>query len=267
MMNADRYFASESPFALELERLGWLGALADPITTQRLSRLGIANGWRCLEVAAGAGNVARWMAGKVGPQGHVVVTDLDTRFLDGHEKPNLEVRRHNIMVDDLEVARYDLVHSRMILQHLANPMPALERMAAAVRPGGWLFIEESDWGSVRAFDPKHRASSQFNRCTRTLFDGMLAVRMIDFYFGRRAPELVERLGLAHIGHEETTRVSQGAGAGARFSQLSLALLRAPTVAAGLLTGAECDWLHQVYDDRSFAFTDITLFGAWGRRCN
>jgi hypothetical protein len=89
--------------------------------------------------------------------------------------------------------------------------------------------------------------------------------VLDPYFGRRVPEMVVRLGLADIGHEGTTWVSRGTGPGARFSQMSLAMLRGPMAAAGILTDADFDGLHRTYEDPSFCFADMTLFGAWGRR--
>jgi SAM-dependent methyltransferase len=266
-MNAHRYFAAESPAALERERLGCLRDMADPITARRLSHVGIGRGWCCLEVAAGAGGVAGWMAEKVGPRGHVVATDLDIRLVSGHERPNLEVRRHDILEDGLETARYDLVHSRMLLQHLADPLRALERMTAALRPGGWLLIEESDWYSYGAADPDHPAAAEFDRRSRAIFDHMRAGRVLDPYFGRRVPGLVERLGLADLGHEGTTWVSRGAGPSARFSRMSLAIIHDSVIAAGALTSADLDGLRQAYDDPSFSFADMTLFAAWGRRCD
>src|SRR4051794_23261295 len=78
-----RYFASESPDDFEHGRLELLGKVANPITTRRLDGLGIGPGWRCLEVGAGEGGIARWMADRVGPIGRVVAADIDTRFLDG----------------------------------------------------------------------------------------------------------------------------------------------------------------------------------------
>jgi SAM-dependent methyltransferase len=260
-----RYFATDTPAAFERERLGYLRDVADPITARRLSGLGIGRGWRCLEVAAGAGGMARWMAEKVGPRGQVVATDRDTRHLAGDEGPNLEVRRHDILEDDLETARYDLVHCRMLLQHLADPLRALERMTAALRPGGWLLIEASDWDSYGAADPDRPAAAEFDRRSRTIFDHMRTGRVLDPYFGRRVSGLVERLGLADLGHEGTTWVSRGAGPGARFSQMSLAIVRGPFVAAGLLTAADFDGLDRTYEDTSFSFADMTLYGAWGRR--
>src|SRR6516164_7895571 len=77
----------------ERQRLALLTQFADAITTRRLTELGVGPGWRCLDVGAGDGSVARWLAGRVGPRGRVVATDLNPRFLAGHGLPNLEVRR------------------------------------------------------------------------------------------------------------------------------------------------------------------------------
>src|SRR5690348_11786417 len=101
-MRESRYFAQDSPDASERRRLAALTEIADPITTRRLTDLGIGPGWCCLEVGAGDGSVARWLAGRVGPEGRVVATDLDLRFLKGHGLSNLEVRRHNVLEDHLE---------------------------------------------------------------------------------------------------------------------------------------------------------------------
>ena len=67
----DRYFATDAEADFERERLRLLGQLMDPMTTGRLERLRVGRGWRCLEVGAGDGSVARWLAGLVGPEGQV----------------------------------------------------------------------------------------------------------------------------------------------------------------------------------------------------
>src|SRR5215471_3733968 len=135
-MSEDHYIASHSAEAFERERLGLLECIADPVTLRRLGSLGVREGWRCLEIGAGQGSVVRWLARQVGPYGQVVATDLDTRFLRELEEPNVEVRHHDILSDDLEGAHYDLVHCRFLLMHLPQPRRALERMARAVRRGG-----------------------------------------------------------------------------------------------------------------------------------
>jgi SAM-dependent methyltransferase len=264
-MTGNRYFAKDSPDAFERERLALLTQLADPITTRRLTDLGVGPGWRCLDVGAGDGSVARWLAGRVGPDGRVVATDLNPRFLGGHGLPNLEVRRHDILEDELEAAHYDLVHCRCVLQHLPDPLRALRRMVDAVRPGGWLFVEEIDSGSVGATDPGHPRAAEFDRTTRPLWGNRQATGPIDTTFGRRLPALVERVGIRELGHDGGTLIGRGGGPTARFGRMSEALLRGRFVAAGLLTEADFDERDRAYDDPSFWFTTFTFFGAWGRR--
>jgi len=49
-----------------------------------------------------------------------------------------------------------------------------QRLAAAVRPGGWLCLEESDRTSFGAADPEHPAVAGFNRRSRALIDALNA---------------------------------------------------------------------------------------------
>jgi 2-polyprenyl-3-methyl-5-hydroxy-6-metoxy-1,4-benzoquinol methylase len=60
----------------ELKRLREIDDYMRPTTETRIARLGIAPGWKCLDVGAGAGGVARWMAEKVGTTGSVTATDI-----------------------------------------------------------------------------------------------------------------------------------------------------------------------------------------------
>jgi 2-polyprenyl-3-methyl-5-hydroxy-6-metoxy-1,4-benzoquinol methylase len=67
----------------------------DPGTTRHLLARGVGPGWHCLEVGAGGGSIALWLAEQVGATGSVVATDIDTRFLDSIQVANLVVRRHS----------------------------------------------------------------------------------------------------------------------------------------------------------------------------
>jgi 2-polyprenyl-3-methyl-5-hydroxy-6-metoxy-1,4-benzoquinol methylase len=78
----------------ERDRLRSLESLFDAYSGRLMSDLGVRPGWRCLEVGCGAGGVALWLADRVGPDGQVVATDLDTRFVDGHGRDNLEMLVH-----------------------------------------------------------------------------------------------------------------------------------------------------------------------------
>lgn len=86
----------------------------------------------------------------VGPEGFVVATDLETRFLAAIESPNLEVREHNIVMDPLEHGAFDLVHSRAVLDHLPERDQVLRRLIDTLKPGGWLVLVGADLTAVRA---------------------------------------------------------------------------------------------------------------------
>jgi SAM-dependent methyltransferase len=264
-MTENRYLAKDSPDAFEHERLALLTQFADPITTRRLTDLGVGPGWRCLDVAAGNGSVAGWLAGRVGREGRVVATDLNPRFLAGHGLPNLEVRRHNILEDELEPAHYDLVHCRALLMHLPDPIRALRRLVDAVCPGGWLLIEEADGAaSFGAADPAHPRAAGFNRRSRAVWAALKAAGIMDLDFGRRLPPLFEELGVRDLGHEGVALAARGRDPLARFLRMTDDLVRERFIAAGVLTERDFDELAQAYDDRSFWFVSFTLFGAWGR---
>ena len=106
----------------ERERLAAIEAACDPITIECLEKIGVADGWHCLEVGGGGGSMAEWLCGAVGPSGRVVATDLQTKFLEAIDAPNLEVRRHDITGEDLEPDTFDLVMARKVLEPLENFM-------------------------------------------------------------------------------------------------------------------------------------------------
>src|SRR5947208_12241052 len=136
----------------ERERLGALESVLDPGTIRVFETIGVSKTWRCLEVGGGGGSVTRWLCERVGPEGHVVATDLNTRFLEEIEAPNLEVRRHDVVAEPLDENTFDLVHSRDVLEHIPEREAVLDKMVAAVKPGGWLVAEDVDCMSALRAD-------------------------------------------------------------------------------------------------------------------
>jgi ubiquinone/menaquinone biosynthesis C-methylase UbiE len=131
--------------AIQEQRLKLLSALLDEGTFRVLEQRGVQPGWRCLEIGAGGGSVAAWMCERVGPTGSVLATDLDTTVVGRLRHPNLEVRVHDVLSDELTEDEFDLAHARLVLAWLTDPSAALRRIAAALKPGGSLVIEEMDF--------------------------------------------------------------------------------------------------------------------------
>jgi hypothetical protein len=74
------------------DRFDGLDQAFDAVSIGHLQRLGVGTGARCLEIGAGSGSIARWLAGQVGPAGQVVATDLDARWFRHDGSPQLEIR-------------------------------------------------------------------------------------------------------------------------------------------------------------------------------
>jgi SAM-dependent methyltransferase len=225
--------------------------------------LGIQKGWCCLEVGAGHGSIARWLAAQVGPQGRVVATDLNPRFLTEMQVPNVEVRQHDIRTDPLERGAYDLAHCRAVLAHMPDPQLVVGRMVEAVRIGGWLLIEEGDFSSLRAVEAAHPLAEAFNRQTRELCERVVHASAADLYFGRRVRGLLEDAGLSEIGNEGGTLIVQGGEPEARRQGLGFQAL----MERGFLSQAECAELQKTLSDPSFSYTAPTAFAAWGKRAS
>ena len=109
--------------------------------------LGVGPSWRCLEVGGGGGSVAAWLSERVGPDGYVLATDIDPRFLVTLKLSNVEARKHDILNDELPEGSFDLVHARAVLEHLPARQEALRQLVTTLTPGGWLLVEDADFVS------------------------------------------------------------------------------------------------------------------------
>jgi ubiquinone/menaquinone biosynthesis C-methylase UbiE len=105
----------------ERVRLAGLEYALDPGTRTHLLRLGVKPGSRCIEIGAGRGGIAFWLAERVAPDGVVIATDLETDFLDAQASdwPTLRVLRHDITAEDLP-AGFDVVHARWLVEWLPD---------------------------------------------------------------------------------------------------------------------------------------------------
>jgi SAM-dependent methyltransferase len=246
-------------------RLAGLEAWFDPGTVRHLDALGVESGWQCLEVGAGGGSIAAWLCERVGLGGRVVATDLDTRFLDALQAPNLAVWRHNILTDGLPEGAFDLVHARFVVEHLADRTGALRRMAGSLKPGGWLLVEETDSASWVP-DPAvgAEAAALFTRWT-TAYARLFEKNGTTIYAGRRLYGEFHTLELAEIGAEGRVFMVRGGSAEAEVWQLTAQQVREQMIAAGLLSAQEMDSLLELLSEPTFVWMEGLVMVAWGRK--
>jgi SAM-dependent methyltransferase len=199
----------------------------------------------------------------VGTTGHVLATDLDTRFLEALEYPNLEVRRHDIVSEPLPIARYDLVHGRLVLMHLIERERALRSMVGALKPGGWLLVEEADTATWLA-DPRVEGASLFSKWT-SAFGQVQTAAGVDEHLGRRLYADVRAAGLVELDGEGRVPTIRVGSASARTWQLTAAQRRERIVGAGLLTAEELDQVLALFSDPEFVAMDCVFMAVWGRK--
>jgi SAM-dependent methyltransferase len=219
----------------EYERLRALGRWRDPATIAALEATGIGPGWRCLEVGAGAGTISAWMAERVGPDGSVLSTDVDLRF-HGEPVGNTEVRRHDITRDPLPEGELDLVHARAVLQHVAERELAIERMIAALKPGGWIIVEEGD---MRAFEAQP-LPDPLGALHRLMVVASAQQAYREPNFGTRLLRIFQEHGLVEVearGFVETMRGGEDSG---EWWLLAVEHVRDRIVDAGVFTPEDFD---------------------------
>lgn len=222
--------------------------------------MGLGPGWHCLEVGGGGGTVARWLSAQVGADGRVVGTDIDTRFLEEIREPNFEAWKHDISIDDLPPGEFDLVHTRWLLQHLADPEAAIQRMIAAVRPGGWLLVEGMD------FFPTHTSSSQLYIDLMVGLAGVIASSGGNDFGGRALPAMVAKQGLADVHAEGDFAILNAGHPMAEFFRLSTVQVRDRIVGSGAVSAAQFDAASLQNDRRVSAPAQFVRPRVRGYRC-
>ena len=188
----------------------------------------------------------------------------DPRYLEAlaaSGRPNVEVRRHDVGLDPLPEAAFDLVHARLVLIHVPQREAALARLVAALKPGGWILIEDFDPGFIdRGFPATDPEGYAAYAAVRAAVGQVMERHGVDPVWGRS----LYRRFVAH-GLEGHFAVRPGGSPGALLERANFEQVRAVAVAAGLVTDAQVDRAVAALDDPGFAFNSPVMMTAWGRK--
>jgi SAM-dependent methyltransferase len=209
-------------------RLRTLESIYDPGTIGRFTDLGVGEGWRCLELGAGGGSIARWLCDRVGPTGSVTAVDLEPKFLEADPRPNMEIHRRDFVADGLPGEGYDLIHTRCVLMHIPNPERLIAQMVSRLRPGGVILLEEGDFYPFTALLPSLYAEVWEEYAAAAGKAGG------DFYWARHIPEVLNAAGLVGVKATGEVLMFQG-GPNEAWTQLTAMTFEQATpllVAAG-----------------------------------
>lgn len=249
-----------------LRRLLLLARIEDPGTIRCFEQIGVARGWRCLEVGAGAGTIAQWLAERVGPEGYVIATDIDTALIEPLATPTLEVLQHDVVHDSLESASFDLIHARQVLMHLPERRTVLARLADAIKPGGWLLVEDSD-ASTDGPDPTVPLEMQalYKKVVGEIYD-FAVDKGLDPRFGTRLFGLLVRLGFKDVRAEGRLHVVRGNPNEDASSHVpAFVELRDFILERGTVSEQEFDNFIALTRNPEFFWREGLTIAAWGRK--
>jgi SAM-dependent methyltransferase len=262
--NTEHSYLFDDAWDQELARLESLQAALDAGTIRHLNELGVAEGWRCLEVGAGAGSIATWLGQRVGAAGHVVACDVQTRFLDTLDRRPFDVLRHDVAAAELPMGDFDLVHVRWTLHWPPQRQAAIRNLVGALRPGGWLLAEEPDF--VTTYEACASSTLQKIWCATTRHVESQSGGM-DTRYGRLLPGDLAAQDLADLGMEGRVTLLRGGddSSGARWMRLTIEKVGREIVDSGSVTPSElAEALHLLEDPAFHTMFPMTV-AAWGRR--
>jgi len=256
------------------ERLRVLARAMYPTTTALLDRVGIVSGMSCLDVGCGGGDVTRELARRVAPGGRTVGLDRDGTMLaiareeaDRDADVAVEFREGDVLAAEL-APEYDVVYVRFLLTHMPDPEAAAARIAAGLRPGGVLIVEDIDFTGSFC----HPTSAAYDRYAE-LYTQAAWARGVDPNIGPRLPQLlvtagcrrvrmnvVQPTGMTPDGHEGDVKL---------VSALTLENIADSAIAEGLATREEIkavlDELYRLASDAATVLAIPRIVQAWGYR--
>lgn len=229
----------------EHARLGLLNAM---LNRKSLAAVAPAPGARILDVGSGAGQFTQAMAEAAGPTGFTLgIERSDEQLARARARtPSLaEFRQGDIAAAPMplrheEWGSFDIVHTRFLLEHLADPLAAVRQMVRAAKSGTGRIVLEDDDHAILRVEPEPPGFPALWTAYQRAFDRLGN----DPSIGRRLVTLLHEAGAKPT--RATLLSWSGCAGDEEFSALTRNLIevigtaRATIVAQGLLSAARFD---------------------------
>jgi hypothetical protein len=253
-------FAHAGQLDPEYRRLELLDAFHRAPTLRGLDAIGVGPGWRCWDAGAGIGGISRVLAERVGPSGRVLATDIDLSFLEARRNAGIEIQLHDVTRDRPPHGAFDLAHARLLLLHLPDPVDAIRRMVAALRPGAWLLVGDVDLTTLAPTDSAEAVTPAW----KALCD-FLTVSGVDVRCGPKLESMLTSAGLVDVVAESMRSEVEGGGSQTGAAALSLRHVQEGLIGGGHASGDAIDAACRQLGDPHRVFSSTTVWTAWGRR--
>jgi SAM-dependent methyltransferase len=253
-----------------ISRLDLLERIFGPATRHLLSAAGLCSGMRVAEIGCGIGLTARWVATQVSPGGSVAGVDSSSEQLHIGEKSaaeagttNLSFREGNAYETGLPRDSFDLVYSRFLLCHLADPAKALAEMSSLLKRGGILVCEDHDDGGIFT-EP---VTDAYKRLIQ-ISDAVNRSHGLDSYIGLKLPRLFREVGFTQP-EAKVNQIALLRGEEKRFWELTLREAAPAILAVHACTSEEldaiCEEMRQIAQNESILLMLARVTQVWARK--
>ena len=196
----------------------------------------------------------------------MVATDLDVRWLEQRLRaPNIEIRRHNVVDDSLPDAPSTSSTNDSSSCTFASARRRSRRLVSAVRPGGWLLLEDFDSDiAPDAFPAPQSDDEELGNSMMRSVRSLLTQRGADTALGHKLPQLLRDAGLEDVGADAYQAIEAG-DAVRQLQRANIAEVADALVGQALVTRDELERYLTLLDERRISPSSPLLVSAWGRR--
>jgi SAM-dependent methyltransferase len=234
-----------------------------------LERIGVASGWRCLDLGCGPGGILELLSTRVGPGGRVVGLDADAAFVE-HARArtealgNVELVLGDAYRTGLPRASFDLVHARFVASTAGRPQALFAEATALARPGGIVAFQEPDIGTLKCYPPHPAWDRLAELCER-----VFALAGGDVHLGQQLHVLARQGGLQTVHYRPFLVGFRSGDPMTDYLPATIESLRGAVMRHQLADARELDAAlaacrrHLAKPDTVFNY--VTVAQVWGRR--
>ncbi|HUK91915.1 MAG TPA: methyltransferase domain-containing protein [Blastocatellia bacterium] len=234
-----------------------------------LLKAGLRPGMRVADFGCGVGAMTRNLAEMVGPNGRATGIDFHEPQLvqagnlcSGCGLSNVSFCKADACDTRLPDNLYDLVYCRFLLIHVPDPEACIREMKRVLKPGGIIFVEDSDLSSAGS-----SPASGLDRFGE-LFERLGPKKGVDYRVGRDLFHLVKRVDFEDI-EIDIYQPAYSRGPERVFLKWSIAEAGEALISAGVLTRSELqytlDQMQTASDDPNILVLMPRMSQVWGRK--
>ncbi|RYZ20474.1 MAG: methyltransferase domain-containing protein [Chitinophagaceae bacterium] len=250
------------------ERLARLGGIMNAGTLALLRTLQPESVARFLDLGCGGGSLSMAVA-KSGLAGQVTGIDFDAALLELARQDAAAAGIVNLVFEPgdatqpLAAGGFDTSYARFLLCHMTDPLLVLRHLAAALRPGGLILVEDVDFSGHYCYPPNAAFARYLDYYTRAARQNGQ-----DPDIGLRLLALFREAGITEVGFD-VVQPSFHTGSGKWMAYDTLHRIGAAVERQGIATAGELQAtlgeLKAFTEDESTIISMPRIFRVWGRR--